>query len=67
MPEPALEPLLTYRESAAFLNCSVDTVRRRVQAGDIPAYRIGPRALRIKKRDLLALGRPLQAGGAARG
>lgn len=66
MPEPSLEPLLTYRETAEFLNCSIETVRRRVKAGDIPAYRYGPRTLRIKKADILALGRPLLTGGASR-
>ncbi len=35
------DPLLRMSEVAARLSVSVDTVRRRIRAGDLPAVRIG--------------------------
>ena len=48
-------PLLSLREVAAELRCSIDSVRRRVRAGQLPAYRIGenPSArIRVSRQDL---------------
>ena len=48
--------LLSVREVAQRLNVSVNTVRRYVQAGHLPAVRLTPTAqLRFKRRDVDAL------------
>jgi excisionase family DNA binding protein len=56
MLQNAAEPeLLTVREAAELLKVSPDTIRRRVAAAELPAYRTGsgPRCpLRIKAGDL---------------
>ncbi|NYI42051.1 helix-turn-helix domain-containing protein [Demequina lutea] len=45
--------------SPACLNCSEDSVRRMIARGDLPAYRVGPRMIRIKRRDLERIMRPV--------
>lgn len=39
-------------EAAEILNQSVKTVRRRISDGTLPAYRIGPRLIRVRVEDL---------------
>lgn len=46
------ERQLTIREAAARLNVSEKTVRRRIAQGILPAYRHGPRMIRINPADL---------------
>ena len=46
-----LKPLLTVQETARILGCSVKSVRRRIEAGDLPAIRDG-RLLRVHPDDL---------------
>lgn len=48
----------TVPEAADLLNVSPSTVWRWVKAERLPAYRVGPRAIRIKKEDLAAVVRP---------
>jgi len=48
-----LEPLLTIKEVAATLGASVKTVRREIDAGELPAVRIG-RLIRVRPVDLRA-------------
>jgi len=43
--------LLTIDEVAAFLRCSVRTVRRRVNGGDIPAFRLANSGPWLFRRD----------------
>ena len=38
------------------------TLRRRISEGLLPAYRFGPRAIRIKASDLENLGKPIPVG-----
>lgn len=52
-PVPAKTPLLTVNEVAAQENVSPRTVRRQIESGALPCYRIG-RAIRISPEDLAA-------------
>lgn len=40
-------------------------MRRKIASGDLPAYRMGPRLVRVKRADLEALLTRIPAGGAA--
>ncbi|GAA1276896.1 hypothetical protein GCM10009589_34180 [Arthrobacter pascens] len=44
--------MLTVREAAEYLRVTPETVRRRVRSGDIPACKLGQRAVRIRRADL---------------
>lgn len=60
------EPAATYwtpEEVASHLGCSVRTVRRRCEAGELPTLRLGPRLLRIEGHAVDAtVPAPLPAG-----
>lgn len=43
-------------DAAEILGQSVKTLRRRIAAGTLPAYRFGPRSIRVKLEDLEASG-----------
>jgi excisionase family DNA binding protein len=43
-------------EAAEYLGLSVKTLRRRISAGTLPAYRFGPRSIRVRLADLEASG-----------
>ena len=43
--------LLTIAEVSALLRCSIQTVRRRVTAGDLPAFRVVDRGPWLFRRD----------------
>lgn len=49
------EKLLTIAEAAKYLNISEDEVKRLVDVGEIPAYRIGGSFLRFRKEHLDAI------------
>jgi excisionase family DNA binding protein len=49
--------------AAEYLGVSIQSVRRRIAEGRLPAHRIGPRAIRVYIDDLEALKQPI--GGAA--
>ncbi len=51
--------LLSVEQAATYLGVNRLTVRRRIASGDIPAYRLGPRLIRIRPEDLDALLRPI--------
>ena len=53
--------LLTLREAAALLKLTPVTIKRWLKQGRLPAYRVGPRAIRIKHEDLQTI---LQPAGA---
>lgn len=55
------------RQAAAYLGITDRTLRRMIADGRLPAYRLGPRLLRIDMGDLDALMRRVPAGGGARG
>ena len=46
------EKLLTVDEVAEILRVSPSTVYRRIQAGELPAVKLGHRQVRIKQEDL---------------
>lgn len=52
------EDLLTIPEAAAALKVSPVTVARWLKQGRLPAYRMGPRAVRIRRDDLLVVLKP---------
>jgi excisionase family DNA binding protein len=43
---------LTVAEAAALLKVDRSTIRRWIDHGDLPAYRVGPRAVRVRREDL---------------
>lgn len=47
---------LTLPEAADIVGQSVKTLRRRIAAGALTAYRFGPRSIRVKRADLEASG-----------
>jgi len=49
--------------AADYLGVSIQSVRRRIAEGNLPAFRVGPRSIRVYIDDLEALKRPI--GGAA--
>ena len=53
-PEPAAD-LLTRAEAAKLLKVSPVTISRWLKQGRLPAYRLGPRAVRIRRADLEGL------------
>ena len=55
------------RQAADYLGITDRTLRRMIAAGKLPAYRLGPRLLRIDVADLDALLRPVPVGGGSRG
>ena len=46
--------LMTRLEACEYLKISLDTLERMLKRGDIPAYRLGPKQIRIKREDLNA-------------
>lgn len=52
---------LTLREAAVIYRVSVDTLRRRIAAGELTGYRFGKRLIRIDAGELAALMRPIRA------
>jgi excisionase family DNA binding protein len=61
--------LLTVPEAATVLKVSPVTVSRWLRQGRLPAYRLGPRAVRIRRADLAAVFSPARerAGSTASG
>jgi excisionase family DNA binding protein len=59
------EPYLSKTESAEYLGVSTKTIRRLIASGALPAYRVGPRNIRIKASDLEALARPIPTASAS--
>ena len=60
------EPLPTYltlAEAARLTRQSVKTIRRRVSDGTLPAYRLGPRSIRVRLDELEAAARRIPAAG----
>jgi excisionase family DNA binding protein len=64
---PSVEGDLTMTEAATELGVSLNTVRRRIADGSLPAYRIKGRSrlIRIRRSDLDNLQEPVVGGGAA--
>lgn len=60
MPRGRNAEFYTVAEAASELGISPSTVWRWIQDEKLPAYRVGPKAIRIKKTDLLASVVPAQ-------
>lgn len=67
-PEQARQPgrdvqpqWISIRQAAATYDVSVDTIRRRIATGRLPASRCGGRIIRVRIADLDNLFRPLTA------
>jgi excisionase family DNA binding protein len=56
---------LSQAEAAEYLGITDRTIRRMIAAGELPAYRMGARLLRIDAADLDAVLRRVPAGGDA--
>lgn len=46
--------LITLHEAAELVGCGHLTIRRRVSDGTVPGYRVGKRALRVSRAEVLA-------------
>lgn len=55
----------TVAEAARLLEVSPSTIWRWIDAQRLPAYRLGPRSIRIRRQDLEAAIRPARGGGEA--
>ncbi|KAA8884264.1 helix-turn-helix domain-containing protein [Nocardia colli] len=63
---PLPQQLITMREAARQLGLSVRTLERLISTGDLKAYKVGARSVRVDPQDLSGLVRPiLVAGGDA--
>lgn len=51
--------LLTIEEAAAYTSLSTRTIRRRIADGALPAFRVGPRSIRVRAEHLEQLLRPI--------
>ena len=58
------DDFVTVREAAETLGVSPSTVWRWVDAGNLPASRVGPKAIRIRRGDVEAAIRPRQINSA---
>jgi excisionase family DNA binding protein len=65
MPTGIETDYLTVAEAAEALRVDRSTIRRWIAAGELPAYRIGPKHVRIKREDLAHVVKPAE-GTAAR-
>lgn len=50
---------VSIEEAARIAGLSTKTIRRRIADGSIPAFRFGPRSIRIKLADLEAAAKPV--------
>ena len=55
--------LIDLNAAADELGVNVRTVRRYIAAGILPAYRTGPRLIRIDPKDLEQVARPIPTAG----
>ena len=51
---------LSLTDAAEVVGQSTKTLRRRIAAGALPAYRFGPRSIRVRLDELEATARPMQ-------
>lgn len=50
---------LSLKEAAAWYGVSERTLRRRIAEGKLPAFRVGPRSIRVTAEDVAALATPI--------
>jgi excisionase family DNA binding protein len=58
------DELLTQQQVAEILQVTVATVRSRIDRNELRAYRVGPRAVRIRRSDLDHILTPIESGSA---
>lgn len=58
------DQLIAVDEAAKMLGVSGMTIRRRIDEGVLPGYRIGPRVIRVRRDDVIALLTPVPVNGA---
>ena len=51
----AIHPDPTLAQAAATLGCCTKTARRMISRGQLRAYRLGPRMIRVRRDSLLAV------------
>lgn len=61
------DDFVTVAEAAAMLRVAPSTIRRWIRQGDVPAYRIGPRRVALKRAELASLVAPTLPNGSRRG
>jgi excisionase family DNA binding protein len=67
MPDHAVAQKLSLQEAARSRGCSERTIRRYIAAGLLPAYRMGPRLIRVDAAELDAMLRPIPTASASGG
>jgi excisionase family DNA binding protein len=65
-PAPGTDAVYTVGQAATFFDVSPATVWRWIDAGKLPAYRVGARKIRIRAQDLQEVVRPAREGREAR-
>lgn len=56
---PAHKKAVDLPRAAQYLGISVQSVRRRIAEGSLPAFRVGPKSIRVYVDDLEALKQPI--------
>ena len=51
--------LASIEQAARYAGCNPRTIRRRISAGDLTGYRMGPRLIRVDLNELDAMLRPI--------
>lgn len=63
-PPPPLHRWATLREGAAYLGIGLRTLTDKIATGEVPAYRCGPRLVRVDLNELDQLMVPVPNGAA---
>lgn len=58
-----MKVFITIAQAADILGCHPQTVRRLISVGKLPAFRLGPRAVRLQRDDVLAILQPIPTRG----
>lgn len=58
--------MLSLAEAAELAGISIKTLRRRIAEGALPAFRTGPRLIRVHPEDLAALAKPINTAAVER-
>lgn len=61
-PTAGHDPRLSVSETAAYLNVNRRTVERLIDSGELRAYRLGQRTIRIRLSDIERLEREISVG-----
>lgn len=57
------EEFISLREAATLYHVSIDTLRRRISEGRLPAVKAGHRLIRVRPSDLERVFRPVPSAG----